>query len=389
MLWPLRVAFNARIVEIVFGWLEIVDEESGPRVFRRDEAVPPPSGIPNLKDTGDVLRSVAFTFAEANKPAARKYLGMLNAQTMRHHTFETFITSRANLARAAPTEFADFVLKALEPDPDDRNERRYGPFMLHEGRFMPASPAQGPFFEILEADAASGVKLVHGIVKIATEWMVGKPPSTVDVPFPGGARRFLGGAGVFMMGRGGVPSSISACALLALEAWAHRQIEGGRDAASVLADVWGPDGSSAALLAVSIDVIISHWAACRDFAWPLFAAPRLLVLDNDRAVRDQTGAFGHTLFGVEPEGPVKMADLQSRPSRGVSLSRLSIYYTFSAPAAVKVSLTAALDAAVAAAEEDPPANDDPLHGVVALAKRTRRMMDAENWQDGDPSALFA
>ena len=374
---PLEV--NRSIVQLCFEWLALIDEDVRPRHFRATETVPPSSGIPNLKDTGDALRTLCFMFAQVNKDAARTYLESVNRREVQYGELDRILKNRGNLARAAPAEFATFLLRELTPDRDEQDRHRYGPFMMHDGKFMPESPSQGPFLEILEADAPAGLRLVRGVVNVAMEWLGGGNAPAFDIPFPDGMRRFPGGLGVYLMGRSGQPSALVACALMALEAWAHRQIEAGRPAAEVLADVWGPDLSSAAFLAVSVDVILSHWNACRDLAWPLFTATRLLQADTERAVRDQAGAFSLGKFGVEPSGPVKLDDLNARPSRGAQLVQFVEDYAFEAPAHVRESLLPALDRAVADALSSASADDDPLRGVIAVARRTRRMADAENW----------
>jgi len=60
---------------------------------------------------------------------------------------------RGTLAQAAPAELAELTATALIPkhQPDERRNRREleGPFGFLDHEFLPESPAQGPFFELL------------------------------------------------------------------------------------------------------------------------------------------------------------------------------------------------------------------------------------------------
>jgi len=174
-------------------------------------------------------------------------------------------------------------------DPDDHFGSRWdhGPFGIHDHLFSPASPSQGPFLEILEQDAAEGLKLVRRVVERATQWRrqqyerANKPFPTISIPFSTGAKTFEGDRQVYGFCRG-APSAITASALLALEAWGHHQAESGKPPEDVLHDILGPDRSSSAFVAVAVDVVLSHWETMKDVAWPLTATPRLLEFDEDR-----------------------------------------------------------------------------------------------------------
>src|ERR1019366_2896081 len=158
-----------------------------------------------------------------------------------------------------PAGLVDFMLGALieKEDPDalyDNRRSRYGPFSVHDYLFSPASPGQGPFFDLLESAPAEGLRLVRAIVEHATQWRrvqyieARQPFPRVSVPFPSGTKSFEGDWSVYHWVRSIVPSVTTASALMALEAWGHRQIEAGRPFEEVLHDVLGPDGSSLAFV---------------------------------------------------------------------------------------------------------------------------------------------
>jgi hypothetical protein len=135
---------------------------------------------------------------------------------------------------------------------------------VFDSDFMPTSPGQGPFFEILENSPRDGLKLVRALVEHATQWHrerfieERRPFPVMTISFSEGTKAFEGGFGIYQWARGGTGALVAASALMALEAWAHRQIEGGRPFDDVLHDVLGPSGSSVAFVCVGVDLVLSH-----------------------------------------------------------------------------------------------------------------------------------
>lgn len=163
---------------------------------------------------------------------------------------------------------------------------------------------------------------------------------------------------------------------MALEAWAHRQIENGRPFKEVLNDVLGPDGSSVAFLAVAVDLVLSHWSVARDVAWPFLATPELVQFDDARYNRRVGGVDRSWPSETEPANwRVRRADLDERASRRARLSDQMGYFVFQASAESLADLRAALALArdrVATLPDD----HDPISGLRATAERLLRMTDA-------------
>jgi hypothetical protein len=290
--------------------------------------------------------------------------------------------------KAAPTEFAAFMLGAMieKPDEDDfhvRSRHRYAAIGLHDHLFSPASPGQGPFLELLETDAAEGLRLVRGLVENATEIRRSQYVEArasfprISIPFPDGTKSFEGDYNIYYWPRSG-PSVVVTSGLMALEAWAHRQVEVGKPFYAILHDILGPDGSSLAFLAVAVDLVLSHWKLARDRAWPLVATPELLQFDAQRFTRDITGVDRMLAFEPERDGlPMKRALLDAKPSRRKRLSDTISDYVFRAPADQLESLRNTL---VQARNEinQKPSDDDSLEGLRAVANRALRMTFAEH-----------
>jgi energy-coupling factor transporter ATP-binding protein EcfA2 len=168
--WPI----NPMIVQILFDWLALIESRMSPRFFRDPHEAPPSLNIPHPRDVRDEIRMIAFAFAHLNHAAAQNYLSHLNQADVTYHDTQDILRAPGTLARAAPAALADFVLGALieEDDPDALYARRrnpYGPFSVHEHLFSPASPGQGPFFDLLESAPPEGLRLIRAIVEHATQ----------------------------------------------------------------------------------------------------------------------------------------------------------------------------------------------------------------------------
>src|SRR4029077_5440113 len=101
----------------------------------------------------------------------------------------------------------------------------------------------GPFFALLESAPTEGFRLVRELVEHAAKWRREYPGNreilcpTMTIPFPDGDKTYVGDFGAYQWARGGTGSSTVASALMALEAWGHKQIEAGAPFNTVMNDV--------------------------------------------------------------------------------------------------------------------------------------------------------
>ncbi len=383
---------NGAIVEVLFGWLTLIETAMRPR-FNDRSGASPSLRIPHLGDVRDEIRMTVLSFAQLNPSAAERYLRGLDAGATRHDGMPVILGAANTLSQAAPGAFADYALNALieKEDPDDcygRRRNEYGPFNALDHHFVTASPGQGPFFELLDHAPSDGLRLVRAVVEHATNWVrdryaeARQPFPRVTVRFQGGPKSFDGDGQIYFWTRNPVPSSITTSALMALEAWAHREVERGRPFEEVLQDVFGPDGSSIAFVAVAVDVVLSHWRAARDFAWPILATPEILQLDDARSVRDLSGVYRSRDY-LDREGSawrVKRADLEARLSRRSSLSNNIGDYVFCEQPGPLEALRSALEQARDEIRQKPREGKDPIHGLHATAERAVRMTDPAHWR---------
>jgi hypothetical protein len=382
---------NAAIVDILFDWLTLIETVIRPRFDDRPDGLPR-LRIPHLRDVRDEIRMTVLSFAHLNPSAAERYLRGLDPDATRHDEMPVILGAANTLSRAAPSAFADYALGALieKEDPDDyygqkRNER--GPFNSRDHHFLTASPGQGPFFELLDQAPADGLRLVRAVVEHATNWVreryvaAREPFPRVTICFSRAQKSFDGDEAIYFWTRNPVPSSITTSALMALEAWAHREIERGRPFEEILHDVLGPDGSSIAFVAVAADLALSHWRTARDVAWPMVATPEILEFDDARLVRDRIGIYRSRDFDREPSAwRIKRADLEARPSRYNSLSNNIGDYVFHAQPGQLDKLRSALEQARNEIRQKPIEGEDPIIGLHATAERAVRMTDPDHWQ---------
>ena len=333
----------------------------------------------------------AFAFAHLNPAAAQNYLSGLNQDDVAYSDTKDILRAPGALAQAAPAALVDFMLEALiekeDPDAVYANRRtRYGPFGVHDHLFSPASPGQGPFLDLLESTPAEGLRLIRGIVEHATQWRreqyieAREPFPRISIPFPGGTKSFDGDWSMYHWVRSIVPSVTTASALMALEAWGHRQIEAGRPFEEILHDVLGPDGSSLAFVCVAVDLALSHWREARDIVWPIVATPEVLEFDDARMLRDMAGVDRLAAFEQEPSASrAKRSELDSKPSRRMRLSDQIGYYVFHGKPKQLNILRAALEQARNEIKQKQSDGEDPINGLGATAERAVRMTDAQYW----------
>jgi hypothetical protein len=381
-------ALNTPIVERLYLWLTEFEQSLQPSREPGQSTVMVIE-TEEREHLREGIQAAFLMFCHLQPALAERYLTALRADGPRHHDIRKILRFSGSLTMAAPAALVDFTLAALIPqvDPEDfySQRRRFGPFDIHDTEFVPVSPGQGPFFQLLENAPAEGLRLVHELVEHATNWRREDYAADQSVfptlPFPGGARTFAGDFGVYQWARGGTGSLIVASALMALEAWGHRQIEAGRPFGDVMSDVLGPNGSSAALVCVAVDLALSHWDRAKDTAWPLLASPELLKFDFVRFTQDASG-MGR-LFAPEAEPQnwnVRTADLLGRPSRRAQLTEKIGHLALNGPPDLLARVrTALVEARERISREPHPDDDDPIHGLRATAENVVRMADASNW----------
>jgi hypothetical protein len=325
------------------------------------------------------LRNGFILFCDKTPELAVRYLRSVMSRTRNEGTMRSILKFRGALAKAAPAELADLTAAALIPDPkreeSDRHEHRWrGPFEYLDHEFIPASPVQGPFLELLTHAPEHGLRLIRRLVDASITFYTGgrEPGDDAFVVSLAGEQRIFPWIRSYNWSREGsnAPYSV-ASGLLALEAWAHRRMESEQPFDAVLKDVLGLPGAPACYLLVAVDLVLSHWPRSAGAAVGFLGCPELLCIDRQRQLHDQLvlpDIFGLKELQKEPVGAATLASLTARPSRHNALEALLPYYAFQ-PAELRERLVDLLRRAserLGGPDADATLDDSSLMAVYAL-----------------------
>jgi hypothetical protein len=328
---------STELVEQMYQWLREIEaarEEhpywDNPGVFlgaiKGDE----------LTSLEESLRFNFIAFAYRAPQLAAEYLESFKTRSYSDRIKIGILQFRGSLAQAAPAQLVDFTLSTLIPKQEQPKRRRRSylpenPFGYDDGKFLPCSPAQGPFFELLTHSPQDGLSLIRQLVdySIASETGGTNPMAGgITIQLRDGPR-FFPWVETYMWSREayGGPYLVTS-GLMALEAWAHRRLDNGEPFDEVLNDVIGEPGGPAAYLLPAVDLILSHWPDSKTAAVPFIASPELLTVDRRRFAADNGPKLPRIPIIVEledlqkePSGVVNNVDLKKRPSRGVMLDQ--------------------------------------------------------------------
>lgn len=319
------------------------------------------------------LRVGFLLFSHRTPALAKEYLQSLRNRR-RSDVMRSILKIHGSLAQAAPEELAELTATALirNHQPAEHRRDREEPFDFVDHEFLPESPTQGPFLELLTRASQHGLSLIHRLVDHAISFYSGGSeygPDAITISFPDGDRAFSWKRS-YAWSRGGSGHHCVTSALMALEVWAHRRIEAGETLEPVLAEVLGPSGSPAAYLLVAVDLLLSHWPKSCEAAIPFLACPELLCIDRER--------HAHDILGL-PRDLVGTAGLESlSASRRLSLEELLNKYAVSEQELREV-LTTLLRSA--AARLGPPDAQSNLRDPALMAVHALNRVDPNNWRE--------
>ncbi|MFZ2997025.1 hypothetical protein [Sphingobium sp.] len=374
-------AYGQAAAGMLFDWLLQLD------VRETAIAIPSPADAPRMQGEArsrmiEDLRSMTLLLAANASEKAKAYLRAVAGENDTYKVKAIRLFSKA-LASVAPAELAALIEASLIENPRKGRSRRESMgrvFGFADSDYMPASPAQTPFLDLLDANQQIGLALIRTLVAAAVDGhAAGKATETngFTVVVDGTPRFFPWVQTYFWSRQFQAPESSVGSALKALEAWSHERLERGEDVATVLQDILGPEGSCAAYLVVAIDVLMSHWPATRDALVPFVANPHILASDRDRASIEMFGDM--MAFQKEPSGRVRLADLAKRGSRRFTLEQLMFSYSGNddASSAVRRLLAQAVD------ELGPCNESDTFRDPTFMGAHALNLLDRANWVEVD------
>lgn len=328
------------IVDRASTWLTEL-EENERRTDRRNPLPPPWRGLE--KGRGELqkrLRQIIFRAARAFPDQAAAYLQrLLTIDDMRDKLFKQVFTYAPVLSETHPDLLVDVALKYLREElPGDRVDRErterdesakrreairakpesqrtpeenlfldsvfhsigYQGIDWHEwsrlavgddSYYFPASPLREPFHSLFMNAPASGMRLLRDLSNHAMEaWRQlhrleqRGTPIPIKLAFPWGTQLFWGNTREYLWARGHWAPKPLTCAYLALDSWARRQLEDGRDVDAVIQDIVVGNNSIAALGA-AVCVALRAFVVS-DATRPLLHSPRLWRADLQRFVEE-------------------------------------------------------------------------------------------------------
>jgi hypothetical protein len=365
------------VAHMLFDWLLQLDVRGKDVTIPVDESVEPLERSSRSRLVED-LRTSCLLLAASAPDKLKTYLSAVAAEENDYKVKAIRPLSKI-AATVTPRELAELIEQSLieRPERGASTRRSYKRGFSHaDTDYMPPSPAQPPFLDLLQAAPDVGLALIRRLTKhaVAHHTGGGKPGDNgFTLVFDDGLR-FFPWTQSYFWSRGHGNDYAVASGLMALEAWGHQRIEAGEPIDAVLNDVLGPDGSCAAYLMVAVDLLISHWPATREALVPFVSSPELLASERQRDVFDRVVSLGFD-FQKEPPGPVQLEHLRARPSRGIQLERVLLGYLSDDQVSAKVRkwLKRALDR-LGAFEEDDDFGDPAFMGAYAL-----NLLNADNW----------
>jgi len=372
--------FARQTAAMLFGWLRQLD------VHDADVTIP---GERNLGRAAsderssmiEQLRLIAILLGKFAPDELKAYLKELGSERNSYKVDAIRQFSKV-IAPVAPAELAELVLTSLLQTRKRRGRRdriMERAFTFADSSYLPASPAQPPFLDLLESAPTEGLKLIRTLVAEAITF-------STDVRAPGNAGftvnfgdgpRFFPRTDSYLWSRDQCREYSAASGLKALEAWSQQRLDDGVPVDEVLADIIGPEGSCAAYLLVAVDVLLSHFDVARDALAALIADPELLATDRLRRDRDLGAGIDPFVIGKEPENKVRLADLKDRPSRRATLFDVVHFYLGDDP--VANHLREQLGAAVESLE--PIQSYSNWSDARFIARIANNMLQRSNWTD--------
>ena len=331
------------------------------------------------------LRSSFLSFCHQTPELAAAYLRKVERYRHNHEVVSSILKFRGNLAQAAPKELAELTESVLLKEYRDSERPRMRPFRHFDNKFLPPSPAQGPFFDLLRRAPQYGLPLIRRLVDHAIAFYsrdCDYATEALTLVFRDGQRTFPWKQSYPWSRDWGSQHDCLTSALMALEAWAHHRVEAKEPFENVLSEVLGPNDSPAAFLLIAVDLVLSHWPNSREAAIPFLSCPELLCIDRERQVQDsipQPDFFGFKSLEKEPTGAVSLEVINRRASRRSTLEDLLGRYAISDPEELGNRLRT--DLRQAADKLGPPSEQADLGDPAFMAFHALNLADPTNWRE--------
>lgn len=369
----------------LYRWLSEIDTAHNASAYnQRAQLFSGQLSTDSIRSLESALRTGFLAFCNWTPELARQYLIGLANRKRDYQESRSILQFPGMLAQAAPSEFAEMIVRALIPGYDQRHgfhEERDGPFDILDLEFFPASGTKGPCWDLLRHAPEHGLSLIRRLVDHAVFYYTkGRDPGEdiISISLPDGDRSFPW-AKSYRWSRQSSGHNCLTHGLLALESWGNARIECGEPFDAVLVDILGLPGSPAAFLLVAVDLILCHWPQSRDAAIPFVGCPELLCIDRERWSIDVS--IHPRYLGLSPDqsdtGGQK--DSECQLARRVTLTSLLGQYACCAPVESREKLVESLR--VAAERLGPPSEKDNLGVPSFMVVHALNSIDPRNYRE--------
>lgn len=312
---------SGAIVRLVVSWLTAIETrgQDGTQTNARSGWDQLRHG--ELEELASRLRALVLRAGRAYPDPVREHISRLT--TLEHlprQAVEQVMTYASIISEVCPGLLVDFMLSfMIRPLPEEVVHRAKGNHFgtgisSHDWQslsindqhiYFPCAPTREPFPSLFAHAPDEARQLVRQITNHAiTAW---RQLHTYDYPergtpiplilvFPWGQQTFWGGAQQYVWSRGTWGSHAVGSGLMALEAWAFKEVENGRSVDDVIRDALEGHESVAAL-GVAVGVMLEN-RHISDITLPLLTSQRLWDWDIQRHASDR--GFLANLMGFQP-----------------------------------------------------------------------------------------
>lgn len=263
-------------------------------------------------------------------------------------------------------------------------------------RDNPPTPDKGPFRAFLRFHEEQGLTLIHRVVNHATRiWVMreqmewGRHPVPQVLSLPGGDAEVWGHAQVYQWFRypSNGPDPVT-CALMALEAWMHEQVEAGADPKTLFERVLRPT-NSVAIVGVCMSVALAHIEKSLEAVVPFIERPAFWEMDIARFTQDMTAASSTQMFSEYFSLGNDKSDYQTllatarQPQRSREMRHFVLAFLMQSPPDV----CERVQAAIRAFPENPPLyyeeereRDDIRQARIVTMRLWAALAERENYE---------
>lgn len=337
---------SERIVRTCLAWLYHAEHVRRSRTYSADFGVWCPLNHENLKQLEQSLLTLVLNSAVVEHALIAQYLRDKRYYDGRgQKSVEAVFRYSEILARVCPVELVDFTLAAIRsrlPIDVARNQDFHGSYGTSEwdwsrlsiegwSLFSPAAPTREPFHSLFKHAPAEACRLVRELSNHSIQaWRQLNrisprqrgTPIPVVMEFPWGGQVFWGDRQRYLGARGlWGPSAVNS-ALMAMEAWALREVDSGAPVDDILQKILEGQ-KSMGVLAVAVAICL-HKQHISQASLPIFTNQRIWYLEIDRLVQDRTQTANLMGFRSHEQMHAQaVAEANSYPVRQVDIRSLA------------------------------------------------------------------